>query len=112
MILDNNTTVCFVLYVGGTLLTVRGFGFSEDTIVTIDSSDCKVVHASDTELTCRTPAVSELTGNDLLSVIIVKSWPSCLLNVLDGTRHDLYFYLRCAVAISKVFFCFFFLAFN
>lgn len=65
-VLDNKTAVCFVLYIGGTLITVRGFGFSEDTTVTIGSNECKVVHGNDTELNCRTPAVSALTGNDPL----------------------------------------------
>uniref|UniRef100_A0A672GVH9 Polycystic kidney and hepatic disease 1 (autosomal recessive)-like 1 n=1 Tax=Salarias fasciatus TaxID=181472 RepID=A0A672GVH9_SALFA len=41
---------------GGTLLTVKGFGFSRNTTVTVGSRDCAVVHASDTELKCRTPA--------------------------------------------------------
>uniref|UniRef100_A0A672GWY5 Polycystic kidney and hepatic disease 1 (autosomal recessive)-like 1 n=1 Tax=Salarias fasciatus TaxID=181472 RepID=A0A672GWY5_SALFA len=43
---------------GGTLLTVKGFGFSRNTTVTVGSRDCAVVHASDTELKCRTPAVT------------------------------------------------------
>lgn len=46
-------------FTGGTLLTVRGFGFSENTTVTVGGGGCTVVHASDTELKCRTPAVRE-----------------------------------------------------
>uniref|UniRef100_UPI003AACF14E PKHD1 like 1, tandem duplicate 1 n=1 Tax=Centroberyx gerrardi TaxID=166262 RepID=UPI003AACF14E len=41
---------------GGTLLTVTGFGFSRHTVVTVGSEECMTVHASDTELKCRTPA--------------------------------------------------------
>uniref|UniRef100_A0A8D0AIF4 PKHD1 like 1 n=1 Tax=Sander lucioperca TaxID=283035 RepID=A0A8D0AIF4_SANLU len=48
---------------GGTLLTVRGFGFSQNSTVTVGSDECTVVHASDTELKCRTPAVSIQTAN-------------------------------------------------
>lgn len=66
ILLDNKTTVCVVLYIGGTLLTVGGFGFGEDTTVTIGDKECKVVHGTDTEFNCRTPAVSALTVNNLL----------------------------------------------
>lgn len=45
---------------------MRGFGFGEDATVTIGNNECKVVHATDTELNCRTPAVSALTLDDLL----------------------------------------------
>ncbi|XP_026156055.1 fibrocystin-L-like [Mastacembelus armatus] len=55
---------------GGTLLTVSGFGFSQNTTVTVGSEECEVVHASDTELKCRTPpgtagsqTVTVLAGN-------------------------------------------------
>ncbi|XP_035537797.1 PKHD1 like 1, tandem duplicate 1 [Morone saxatilis] len=40
---------------GGTLLTVSGFGFGQNTTVTVGSEECVVVHAGDTELKCRTP---------------------------------------------------------
>ncbi|XP_056153970.1 fibrocystin-L-like [Lampris incognitus] len=43
---------------GGTLLTVMGFGFSREAVVTVGGEDCLVVHASDSELKCRTPAGS------------------------------------------------------
>ncbi|XP_061682368.1 PKHD1 like 1, tandem duplicate 1 [Syngnathoides biaculeatus] len=43
---------------GGTLLTVEGFGFSWDASVTVGGAECEVVHASPTELKCRTPAGS------------------------------------------------------
>ncbi|XP_061122944.1 PKHD1 like 1, tandem duplicate 1 [Syngnathus typhle] len=43
---------------GGTLLTVTGFGFSQDTNVTVGGAMCQVVHASPTELKCRTAAGS------------------------------------------------------
>ncbi|KAM8840499.1 PKHD1 like 1, tandem duplicate 1 isoform 3-T3 [Spinachia spinachia] len=41
---------------GGTLLTVKGFGFSQSSGVTVGGAECTVVYASDTELKCRTPA--------------------------------------------------------
>lgn len=48
---------------GGTLLTVTGFGFSEDAVVTVGDEGCTLVHASDTELKCRTPAVRLAAGD-------------------------------------------------
>lgn len=48
----------FILFLGGTLLTVSGFGFSRNATVTVGSEECTVIHASDTELKCKTPAVS------------------------------------------------------
>lgn len=44
-------------------MTVTGFGFSQNTTVTVGSEECTVVHATDTELKCRTPAVSVQTAN-------------------------------------------------
>ncbi|TKS89105.1 Fibrocystin-L Polycystic kidney and hepatic disease 1-like protein 1 [Collichthys lucidus] len=41
---------------GGTLLTVSGFGFSRNATVTVGGEECTVIHASDTELKCKTPA--------------------------------------------------------
>ncbi|XP_060949378.1 PKHD1 like 1, tandem duplicate 1 [Limanda limanda] len=41
---------------GGTLLTVKGFGFSPNTSLTLGSVECTLVYTSDTELRCRTPA--------------------------------------------------------
>uniref|UniRef100_A0A3Q3JRM8 Polycystic kidney and hepatic disease 1 (autosomal recessive)-like 1 n=1 Tax=Monopterus albus TaxID=43700 RepID=A0A3Q3JRM8_MONAL len=65
---------------GGTLLTVTGFGFSQNTTVTVGSEECAVVHANDTELKCRTPAVSFQTAsgsftyvNNLISQITALS---------------------------------------
>uniref|UniRef100_A0A8D0AJK6 PKHD1 like 1 n=1 Tax=Sander lucioperca TaxID=283035 RepID=A0A8D0AJK6_SANLU len=52
---------------GGTLLTVRGFGFSQNSTVTVGSDECTVVHASDTELKCRTPAG---TGSQIITVMV------------------------------------------
>ncbi|XP_034748677.1 fibrocystin-L-like [Etheostoma cragini] len=46
---------------GGTLLTVEGFGFSQNSTVIVGSDECTVVHASDTELKCRTPATPVIT---------------------------------------------------
>lgn len=65
-LLDDKTTVCCLFYIGGTLLTLRGFGFGEDTTVTIGDQECKDVHGTETELNCRTPAVSAPTVIDLL----------------------------------------------
>ncbi|XP_042290990.1 PKHD1 like 1, tandem duplicate 1 [Thunnus maccoyii] len=53
---------------GGTLLTVTGFGFSENTRVTVGSEECTVVHASDTELKCRTPAGT--AGSQTVTVMV------------------------------------------
>ncbi|MEQ2207471.1 hypothetical protein XENOCAPTIV_012908, partial [Xenoophorus captivus] len=41
---------------GGTVLTVRGFGLSQNATVTVGGKECEVVLAADTELKCRTPA--------------------------------------------------------
>ncbi len=43
-------------------MTVRGFGFSENTTVIVGAEKCTVVNASNTELKCRTPAVSVQTA--------------------------------------------------
>ncbi|KAM9824037.1 PKHD1 like 1, tandem duplicate 1 [Neosynchiropus ocellatus] len=43
---------------GGTLLTVEGFGFSENTTVTVGTEECVVVESSDLTFICRTPAGS------------------------------------------------------
>uniref|UniRef100_A0A8C5F806 PKHD1 like 1, tandem duplicate 1 n=1 Tax=Gadus morhua TaxID=8049 RepID=A0A8C5F806_GADMO len=43
---------------GGTLLTVSGFGFGEDTVVTVGGEECSVVDLRFDELACRTPAAS------------------------------------------------------
>uniref|UniRef100_H3CIT5 PKHD1 like 1, tandem duplicate 1 n=1 Tax=Tetraodon nigroviridis TaxID=99883 RepID=H3CIT5_TETNG len=56
--------------IGGTLLTVGGFGFSENATVTIGSNECKVVHATDTELKCRTPAGT--AGSQTITVTVSK----------------------------------------
>lgn len=40
------------------MLTVKGFGFSANSTVSVGGQHCQMVHASDTELKCRTPAVS------------------------------------------------------
>ncbi|XP_054461971.1 PKHD1 like 1, tandem duplicate 1 [Anoplopoma fimbria] len=53
---------------GGTLLTVTGFGFSQNTTVTVGGDECAVVHASDTELKCRTPAGS--AGSQSITVMV------------------------------------------
>uniref|UniRef100_A0A8C5AWE7 PKHD1 like 1, tandem duplicate 1 n=1 Tax=Gadus morhua TaxID=8049 RepID=A0A8C5AWE7_GADMO len=52
--------VCLVASLpGGTLLTVSGFGFGEDTVVTVGGEECSVVDLRFDELACRTPAVRE-----------------------------------------------------
>ncbi|XP_038580507.1 PKHD1 like 1, tandem duplicate 1 [Micropterus salmoides] len=53
---------------GGTLLTVRGFGFNQNTTVTVGSEECTVVLASDTELKCRTPA--GIAGPQTVTLIV------------------------------------------
>lgn len=44
---------------GGTELTVRGFGLSQNATVTVGGEDCVMMRAEDAELRCRTPAVSQ-----------------------------------------------------
>lgn len=39
-------------------MTVIGVGLSQSATVTVGGEECVVVHASETELKCRTPAVS------------------------------------------------------
>ncbi|KAM3595703.1 uncharacterized protein V6R79_001361 [Siganus canaliculatus] len=41
---------------GGTVLTLRGFGFSENATVTVGGEECSMVQATDDELKCTTPA--------------------------------------------------------
>ncbi|KAM9839131.1 PKHD1 like 1, tandem duplicate 1 [Aulostomus maculatus] len=53
---------------GGTLLTVSGFGFSEHAAVTVGGEECAVVHTTDMELRCRTPAGT--AGSRTLSVTV------------------------------------------
>uniref|UniRef100_A0A3B4ZUN2 PKHD1 like 1 n=1 Tax=Stegastes partitus TaxID=144197 RepID=A0A3B4ZUN2_9TELE len=47
---------------GGTLLTVSGFGFGQNSSVSVGGGECSLVHVTDTELKCRTPAVMSV-GN-------------------------------------------------
>ncbi|XP_050924319.1 LOW QUALITY PROTEIN: PKHD1 like 1, tandem duplicate 1 [Lates calcarifer] len=53
---------------GGTLLTVSGFGFSQNATVKVGSDECTVVHATDTELKCRTPAGT--VGSHAVTVMV------------------------------------------
>ncbi|KAF7655004.1 hypothetical protein LDENG_00062160 [Lucifuga dentata] len=53
---------------GGTLLTITGFGFGQHSIVTVGSQECRVVHAIDTELKCRTPAGT--AGSETVTVMV------------------------------------------
>ncbi|XP_069372727.1 PKHD1 like 1, tandem duplicate 1 [Paralichthys olivaceus] len=53
---------------GGTLLTVKGFGFSQNTTVTVGSVKCTLVHTSNTELKCRTPP--GLAPSNLVTVTV------------------------------------------
>ena len=48
---------------GGSLLTVSGFGFGEDTMVTVGGEECSVVDVRFDELACRTPAVRALPSD-------------------------------------------------
>ncbi|XP_038131411.1 PKHD1 like 1, tandem duplicate 1 isoform X2 [Cyprinodon tularosa] len=41
---------------GGTVLTVTGFGLSQNATVTVGGAGCELIHATATELKCRTPA--------------------------------------------------------
>ncbi|XP_029369318.1 PKHD1 like 1, tandem duplicate 1 isoform X2 [Echeneis naucrates] len=53
---------------GGTLLTVKGFGFSWNATVTVGSDECVLVDATDTELKCRTPAGA--AGSQAVTVMV------------------------------------------
>ncbi|XP_025757857.1 PKHD1 like 1, tandem duplicate 1 isoform X2 [Oreochromis niloticus] len=53
---------------GGTLLTVRGFGFSQNATVTVGSAECTVIDSTDTELKCRTPAGA--VGSQTVTVLL------------------------------------------
>ncbi|KAM6974364.1 PKHD1 like 1, tandem duplicate 1, partial [Tautogolabrus adspersus] len=53
---------------GGTLLTVTGYGFSQDSTVTVGGKGCTVIDASDTELKCKTPAGS--AGSETVVVMV------------------------------------------
>uniref|UniRef100_A0A3B4AF70 Uncharacterized protein n=1 Tax=Periophthalmus magnuspinnatus TaxID=409849 RepID=A0A3B4AF70_9GOBI len=50
-------TPCFLS--GGTLLTIKGSGFDLNSTVTIGGNSCTVEDASETELKCKTPPVSQ-----------------------------------------------------
>ncbi|XP_030597029.1 PKHD1 like 1, tandem duplicate 1 [Archocentrus centrarchus] len=53
---------------GGTLLTVKGFGFSWNTTVAVGSAECAVIDSTDTELKCRTPAGA--AGSQTVTVML------------------------------------------
>ncbi|KAM7384668.1 hypothetical protein PAMA_011835 [Pampus argenteus] len=53
---------------GGTMLTVTGFGFGENTVVTVGSQECTLVHVWDDELKCRTPAGA--AGSQTVTVMV------------------------------------------
>lgn len=59
---------------GGTLLTVRGFGFSQNATVTVGSAECTLIDSTDTELKCRTPAVSPHTANSFFIHSVYLQW--------------------------------------
>ena len=41
---------------GGNTVNITGTGFSKNTLVTIDSNECKVVYQNPTLITCIVPA--------------------------------------------------------
>ncbi|KAM6899772.1 PKHD1 like 1, tandem duplicate 1 [Xenentodon cancila] len=53
---------------GGTVLTVTGFGFSQNALVTVGGAECVMVDASDTELRCTTPA--GVAGSQAVTVTV------------------------------------------
>ncbi|XP_033493349.2 PKHD1 like 1, tandem duplicate 1 [Epinephelus lanceolatus] len=53
---------------GGTVLTVTGFGFSQNTTVTVGSAECTLMYATETELKCRTPAGT--AGSQSVTVMV------------------------------------------
>ncbi|XP_076865903.1 fibrocystin-L-like isoform X2 [Brachyhypopomus gauderio] len=40
---------------GGTILTISGYGFSQDTLVTVGNASCDIINRSLQQLTCRVP---------------------------------------------------------
>lgn len=53
--------VCFLfLYEGGTLLTLSGFGFNENSKVLVGDETCIVIEGDLNKITCRTPKVRHL----------------------------------------------------
>uniref|UniRef100_A0A8D3BAM2 PKHD1 like 1, tandem duplicate 2 n=1 Tax=Scophthalmus maximus TaxID=52904 RepID=A0A8D3BAM2_SCOMX len=69
---------------GGTLLTVDGFGFGQNSTVTVGGGECTVVHASDTVLKCRTPAVSVHTANHCETVSSSFTYAANLTAQISG----------------------------
>lgn len=68
---------------------MKGFGFSQSTGVAVGSDRCAVVYASDTELRCRTPAVSDhaakrrlLGRNVSLQQPALRSYTSALMSTV------------------------------
>lgn len=51
---------CFCPYAGGTLLTLSGFGFNENSKVLVGNKNCNVIDADLNKITCRTPKVRHL----------------------------------------------------
>lgn len=50
---------CSSCSVGGSNLTVFGYGFASDTVVTIGNASCDIIDVDLNNLRCRVPAVSE-----------------------------------------------------
>ncbi|KAK7898488.1 hypothetical protein WMY93_019341 [Mugilogobius chulae] len=53
---------------GGTLLTIKGFGFGLNATVAVGNKPCAVVHATETELKCKTPPGA--AGSESVSVTV------------------------------------------
>lgn len=53
--------VCFS-YEGGTLLTLSGFGFNENSKVLVGNETCNVIEGDLNRITCRTPKVRPLVS--------------------------------------------------
>lgn len=47
-------------YEGGTLLTLSGFGFNENSKVLVGNETCNVIEGDLNKITCRTPKVRHL----------------------------------------------------
>lgn len=60
---------CFLLYVGGNLLTLSGTGFNETSKVLVGNETCNVIDGDLNKITCRTPKVRHL-----ILVIYLKSY--------------------------------------
>ena len=57
-------TICLLHVLGGTELTIGGFGFTPDVVVQLGGANCDILTRSESQIICKTPrAVSALFIN-------------------------------------------------